>query len=242
MSLIEGSISKRDTERAPGISFRTGEEGNVVISEIKSDGLFASTDLSAGMVVLSINGASCIGSTVEEAGRIIDEADDIVAISAQDPSIIIAASVVAESEVLPITTPLFTANASIARIPLSSSLNGNDDDDSSSLLNDRVKITTNEPPVAMPAVQSSLSSNPPRGVEDGGVWGENRYAGNNTNFAAFIGCLLVGFFGLCICFCPQDSRDAYLVNGKVYDASGAFIGRQQNVIFVPARSRHFEIV
>jgi hypothetical protein len=39
--------------------------------------------------------------------------------------------------------------------------------------------------------------------------------------------------GLLILCCPCDERDAYKVNGQLYDAAGNYIGSAQNTHFVP---------
>ena len=73
------------------------------------------------------------------------------------------------------------------------------------------------------------SSNPPPGCADGGQWGTNTYIGTMTCVA----CLLLGCLVFC---CPFDQRDAYSVDGKVYDAAGALIGTVGSVKFIPKRT------
>ena len=73
------------------------------------------------------------------------------------------------------------------------------------------------------------SSNPPPGCADGGQWGENTYIGAMT----CVGCLFVGCLIFC---CPCDKRDAYAVDGKVYDAAGACLGNIGTVKFIPKRT------
>jgi hypothetical protein len=63
--------------------------------------------------------------------------------------------------------------------------------------------------------------------------GTNQYIGNQTSAAACVGCLCFCLPGLLVLLCPCDERDAYKVNGNVYDASGALIGPAQGTSFVP---------
>ena len=58
-------------------------------------------------------------------------------------------------------------------------------------------------------------SAPPNGVEEGGVWGTNKYVGPTTQGAACVGCLCFCLPGLLILCFPCDERDAYKVKGKV---------------------------
>jgi len=53
---------------------------------------------------------------------------------------------------------------------------------------------------------------------------------------ACLACLCCGPLGLCILACPSDERDAYAVNGRVYDASGNYIGPHDDN-FIPTRAR-----
>jgi hypothetical protein len=63
--------------------------------------------------------------------------------------------------------------------------------------------------------------------------GTNQYIGNFTAGAALVGCLCFCLPGLLILCCPCDERDAYKVNGQVYDAAGNCIGSAQNTHFIP---------
>lgn len=89
-------------------------------------------------------------------------------------------------------------------------------------------------PVAVQG-NSSTTSHPPPGCPDGGQWGKITYVGNNTSLLACALCLCFGPLGCCILACPNDEKDAYSVNGNIYDAGGKFLGRQGNVNFVPSR-------
>ena len=60
-----------------------------------------------------------------------------------------------------------------------------------------------------------MPGSPPPGIEEGGIWGTNKYIGTTTQGAACLGCLCLGVPGcLALCF-PCDERDAYKVKGKV---------------------------
>jgi hypothetical protein len=95
------------------------------------------------------------------------------------------------------------------------------------------------PPIKSTLVANSGSvSNPPGNCRDGGQWGTIEYIGNKTGALTCIGCLLCGIFGLFLLACPQDEKDAYSVDGKLYDASGAFItSANRNKSFVPTVKR-----
>jgi len=90
----------------------------------------------------------------------------------------------------------------------------------------------------LPATASGMASAsplPPPGAPPGGRWGRNNYIGEKTGAAALIGCLCFCLPGLLVLLCPFDERDAYSVNGKVYDASGRYIGSAVHSSFVPSR-------
>ncbi|GFH50256.1 hypothetical protein CTEN210_06747 [Chaetoceros tenuissimus] len=80
------------------------------------------------------------------------------------------------------------------------------------------------------------SEAPPGKCPAGGVWGTMKYAGPKTKRNACIACLCCGPLGLCILACPGDEKDAYCVNNKVYDATGYYMGPQDDK-FTPARPR-----
>lgn len=90
-------------------------------------------------------------------------------------------------------------------------------------------------PTASATVTASATAAPPRGVEAGGQWGKNKYSGQWTQAAACFGCLCFCLPGLLILCCPFDERDAYMVNGKIYDAGGQYIGSTGETKFIPAR-------
>lgn len=90
--------------------------------------------------------------------------------------------------------------------------------------------TTTTTVTHIPAPRSSQTTSfPPPGVPDGGTWGSIKKTGGNTwalcAAISFVGCMLTAFpcgiFAFC---CPCDDRDAYLVNRKVYDHNGTYLG------------------
>jgi len=94
--------------------------------------------------------------------------------------------------------------------------------------------TGNYAPAGRP---TSNSANPPGNCPDGGQWGIVRYVGGNTGLLACLGCLICGIFGLFIVACPQDQKDAYRYQGKIYDAAGVFIGNARKLNFEPTRQK-----
>jgi len=98
--------------------------------------------------------------------------------------------------------------------------------------------TTVSPPAhTTPAVTSSnTTSNPPGNCPNGGQWGTLQYAGNKTCALTCLGCIICGIFGLAFLACPQDEKDAYCINGKLYDAAGVYISRTTN-LFIPSKRR-----
>lgn len=81
---------------------------------------------------------------------------------------------------------------------------------------------------------SAITSHPPPGVADGGVWGKTNDAGANTWLICALLCLVGGPF---VCFgapafcCPCDEKDVYRVNGKVYSAAGKYLGTTKKIAF-----------
>jgi membrane-associated protease RseP (regulator of RpoE activity) len=146
-------VFKESKDEKCGITLRqTVPSGPVTVSGIGEDGLFAKTDLKAGMQVISINNVAVEGMTKEQAIQIVKDTEG--------------------------------------------------------------KLTVVGQPYV--AKKSSMSaSNPPPGIADGGIWGINKYMGTQTEMLMCAGCLCCGLPGLCVCFCPQDDRDAYRLGNKV---------------------------
>lgn len=80
------------------------------------------------------------------------------------------------------------------------------------------------------------TNDPPPGTPSGGVWGYVRFTGNTTNAVALIGCCFIGCFSLCIYAFPLDKKDAYKVNGVLYDAGGEIIPDTECPRFTPQRN------
>ena len=74
----------------------------------------------------------------------------------------------------------------------------------------------------------------PPGAPEGGQWGCIKHGGEKTACLCLILCLLTGIFsgcGMCAYLCPQDEKDAYKVNGQIYDVHGKKIARAKEVGF-----------
>lgn len=79
------------------------------------------------------------------------------------------------------------------------------------------------------------TSHPPPTCPDGGQWGVVKYIGNKTGILVCLGCFLGGICGLCMLACPQDEKDAYSVNGQLFDAAGVYMGLTKKFKFIPTR-------
>jgi len=93
-------------------------------------------------------------------------------------------------------------------------------------------VITNPSAPTIPVVTTSTTtSNPPGICLDGGQWGTLQYTGNKTGAFACVGCIFLGLFGLAFLVCPQDEKDAYCVNGRLYDAAGVYISTKATSLF-----------
>ena len=90
------------------------------------------------------------------------------------------------------------------------------------------------PAIVAPS-HASRTSNPPPNCPDGGQWGTLQYTGSKTCALTCLGCILCPLCGLFLLTCPQDEKDAYCVNGKLYDAAGTSIGLARHKSFIPER-------
>ena len=98
--------------------------------------------------------------------------------------------------------------------------------------------TSSTPPPTGNHALSERTSNPPGNCKDSGVWGTCKYEGEKTWMIACLTSLVCGF-PVCCFFtaCPQDEKDAYCVDGKLYDAAGGFIADKKDVNkFIPKRT------
>lgn len=87
------------------------------------------------------------------------------------------------------------------------------------------------------AVSVPASCHPPKNCPDGGQWGIVHHVGNKTGALTCLAVMACGLLGLFVLVCPQDQRDAYLHNGKIYDASGVYLGREKMLRFTPTRNK-----
>ena len=72
VSKINGTVHKENADTKMGIAFAQVKESNVMtIKYIREGGLFASTDLSAGLEVVTINGEKVSGLSVKEAADLL---------------------------------------------------------------------------------------------------------------------------------------------------------------------------
>jgi len=84
------------------------------------------------------------------------------------------------------------------------------------------------------ANNNTSSRNPPQGCQDGGRWAQIRYSGNNTAILCVVLACCCGVFslcGLCAFLCPQDVKNVYVVNAKVYDQQGKCLGQASKFRF-----------
>mmetsp|Transcript_241 Transcript_241/g.301 ORF Transcript_241/g.301 Transcript_241/m.301 type:complete len:197 (+) Transcript_241:76-666(+) len=97
-------------------------------------------------------------------------------------------------------------------------------------------ITTSTIQVPPPPTNSVLSSSfPPPGAPDGGTWGKRKEAAEQTWLVCALLCFAFGpfaAFGLPAFCCPCDEKDAYMVNGKIYNTTGHYVGDASNVEFI----------
>ena len=78
-------------------------------------------------------------------------------------------------------------------------------------------VVVGAPPSSKPKPAAGSGVVPPPGVAAGGIWGKNKYVGDQTTMLMLFGCLCFGIPGLCVYFCPQDDRDAYRLGDEVSD-------------------------
>lgn len=101
------------------------------------------------------------------------------------------------------------------------------------------RSTTTTTVTHVPATSSQTTpttSYPPPGVADGGTWGSIKHSGGGTwalcAVISIVGCMVTlfpcGVFAFC---CPCDEKDAYLVNHKLYDHNGRYLGKVNNFDF-----------
>jgi len=110
------------------------------------------------------------------------------------------------------------------------------------LKTDTVLTPTQPSTTTVPPPPQNNTSHPPPGVANGGTWGSVKHAGGMT-WACCVGisilsCLVTMFpCGVFVFCCPCDEKDAYVVNGKVYNHNGDYLGHVSKMEF----RRHYGV-
>ena len=74
-------------------------------------------------------------------------------------------------------------------------------------------------------VTASGERPPPFGLPEGGTWGTNTHHGSQTCCTSAGCCICCGGIAACVVCCfPFDKRRAYMIENKVYDENGSYIG------------------
>lgn len=217
---IIGIVTKEARSTPVGISFSRLDDGKVLISEIQRNGLFAVTDLKVGMEVVSINNIFCSGRPIDTVSSIVDDANGTIRIKAQD----VPSPQTSEAEIH-VAAAYIPQEQSVPLVPAPQTNETDSSKSSAPLPQDMEKDTE----VSAPTRKED--SPPPPGCSKGGVWGHNDYVGTKTKMLSCLACLFVCLPGLLIMLCPQDKKEAYLVNNKVYDETGQCLGKKEDLKF-----------
>jgi C-terminal processing protease CtpA/Prc len=110
--MVLATATKASADSKVGIGLKADDGGNVVISSLAENGLFAGSDLRVGMRVTGINGKPCRGMAKEEAIRLIRESPGQVSISATEME-----QEKKKTIVDPVVQPVTTAVAAAAAVP-----------------------------------------------------------------------------------------------------------------------------
>mmetsp|Transcript_25070 Transcript_25070/g.29015 ORF Transcript_25070/g.29015 Transcript_25070/m.29015 type:complete len:234 (+) Transcript_25070:78-779(+) len=216
------SVFKESGVVDPGILIQQSDNGyGIIIKEIEESGLFSTSGLCPGMELISINNIKCSILSIYQVEDILREVEGIVSIVADN------------SSTLP-NTPVVEATCTMTSLE-ARTFNDNEKIYSRLLLEDEDEDHSTPIEAVVVIHSSNETSHPPPGVEDGGTWGKNPYIGNKTKFVTCLGCLCFGLLALCVLFCPQDERDVYCVDDKLYNASGKYLGEIDDLHFVPER-------
>ena len=189
------------------------------------------------MRVISVNNIPCDTMTSMEVTQIVREAIGTVVVSVADDEIVEPA-VKAEEPTYDLSTDSATASQ-VVPSPTAS-------------------LTSTDADI------SAGSNRPPPGKAAGGTWGISKYFGKHSSCYTGFLCLLCFPFCFCMAICPQDERDAYLIDGKVriyfkrkdsflflyslyqsivvnyhqvYDAAGKYLGTPRQTRFKAPQSR-----
>jgi len=233
-----------------GITFSSLVDGKVLISEIKRDGLVAATSLKVGMEVVSINHIVCSGRPIDIISGIIDDAEGAISILAQEYSS--AQLDIPNPAQATVVVPLSAHAKSMPFVPTPQS-NEEEINAPAAYIPQAQSVPfvptpqTNEANIHSSASKGSAppstelgakqSPRPPPGCKEGGLWGTHIYSGSTTKMISCLACLFFCLPGLLVLLCPQDKKDAYLVDNKVYDAAGTYLGTSGNTTFI-AESDH----
>jgi hypothetical protein len=238
-STFVAKVFKESKDKKCGIRLRQALPTDpVTISRLGADGLFADTDLRIGMEVASVNGVDIDGMTRIKAIQLVKDAEGDLTVVGKAVAGGAVAVVFKESKdqkcgiILrqggpsdPVTVSGIGEDGLFAQTDLKvgmqvMSINNVAVEDMTKeqaiqiVKDTEGKLTVvGQPYVAKPS--SIPASYAPPGIADGGIWGKNKYIGNQTQMLAFFGCLCCGLPGLCVCLCPQDDRDVYRLGNKV---------------------------
>lgn len=230
MTTITASIYKETRDIKTGLKV-TQVNGINQIREIVPESLFAlSAPLVEGMRIVSVNNVQCDGRSPADVAQLVREAQgtvvlvvegngdssvppphlyDLGGVTAGTPPAI--ATVVSATVVKnpPPTAPIITATA------------------------------TNTAVTSVATSTNMGVNRPPPNLPSGGTWGKAKYFGDTSCLFTFLMCICCFPFCCYIACCPQDEKDAYRVNGRVYDASGTYLGSPTDTKFVPSRQRAY---
>eukprot|EP00980_Cylindrotheca_fusiformis_P000542 scaffold133_cov115-Cylindrotheca_fusiformis.AAC.2 len=253
------TVFKQSKDQKSGIGFRQNSPDDpITISSLAEDGLFANTDLRIGMQVVSVNGTDVDGFTRSKAIQFVRDAEGELTVVAQPVAGGAVAVVFKESKdqkcgitlkqddpsdpvsVSRISDDGLFANSGLKVGMQVVSINNVAVENLTSpqavevLKEAEGKVTVVGQPYTNTLAVKSASNAPP-GVADGGIWGKNKYVGEETKMIMCLGCLCCGLPALCVALWPQDERDAYMLGNKLYDASGQYLGIAANEKFIPSR-------
>lgn len=212
MTVFTATITKESPESKVGIGLKTVNSSNVFISTIRDDSPFVNTSLEVGHRVLSVNDQDVKGMNNKEVIGLIQAAPSTLTIVATDEVV---------------QRPAAASKTTSAAVP----------------------------------EQSKKKEFHPRGTLPGGQWyvhvsrqfyrsslsilivhpfpatirGRNSHVGGATIACAI--CSLLFFLpGLLVLCCPCDERKVYLVDGKIYDEEGRYLGPSGTLNFQPTRA------
>ena len=236
-----GTAFKESRDSKVGIAFRQ-EKPDDPITISKNSGLFANTDIKVGMQVESINGVTIDGYTRNKAISFIKDAEGQVTVVGKAVKGGAVATVFKESvgqkcgitlkQDAPtdyVTIGRIGEDGLFAKTDLKPgmqvmSINNMPVEDMGKMQAIQIikdaegKVVVVGAPLTVQSKAVAPPANavvPPPGVAAGGTWGTNKYIGSTTQMYMCVGCLCFGLPGLCICFCPQDDRDAYRLGNVV---------------------------